>query len=416
MMAPNFPWSRPRATRACLILLLFVLLFAAPVSAGLLEEAFAPLKGLDIADFYERYSSVVDAIVFMLIFTGLAQVTLGKRFGESGGSRAIVAGIGITLTLALVIMEETMDFSIGQFGPYAATIVVILATSVLFLALQRLGAGGVVSFSTSYIVVYFMLRAVVPSFFYYLQASAPGLHGLIAIGALISLIVVIWHVGSHFWPDHAEKIGARIAPRPPSPDIVAAGSGAGLNILRGKLDDIQKQRVKDSAAIIADLDKILSVIDRYGDTAESRRLIAEKLSGDVVPREHRLMTQLRALRKLYERVEKFELGMLAKLKRLPPAKRKAAKKRIKTGLQKLAAEERIKKLTDKIEDQSRFFRDRLTQAVHEINASRMDDAGDLIAQARESEEEIQDLGEEIQELTELLRGLAAKEIVESERK
>jgi len=398
-------------------LLFIALVIATPVTAGLLEDVFAPFRDMDIASFYSNYSSVIDAIIFCLIFVGLAQVTLGKRFGKSKGAKAIVAGVGLALTFALVIMEQTMDFSLAQFGPYAAAIFVILAASVLFYLLRTLGVGGTASFSASYVIVYFLLRAVVPSFFYYLQSKAPGLHGLIALGALVCLGIAVWKIGSKFWPGAGEKMG-RISERiEPSPKKAAqapearAELGEELRLLRGDLAEIQRRRVKDSEAIIADLDNIIMVIDRYGDTAESRRLITDKLSRDIVPREHRLNTSLRALRKLYERVEKFELGMLVQLKKLPPAKRKAAEQEIRTKLQKLNAEERIKALEDKIKDHDKLFRSRLDQAVKEINAGRMDEARRSIIDAREAESRIRELDEDIQKLSVLLRALAAQEAV-----
>jgi len=405
-----------RTSRHLILAALILLTFSSVVQAGLLEEAFAPLRDLNIPRFYSHYSSVIDAIIFCVIFVGLAQVTLGKRFGATKGGKAVVVGVGLALALSLVIMEQTMDFSIAQFGPYAAAIFVLLAASVLFYLLRMLGVGGFGSFAGSYVVVYFLLRAVVPSFFHYLQSNAPGLHGLIALGALICLFVALWKIASGVWPGAGEKIGKiaeRITPLPEKPEEAPeakAELGGEMRLLRGKLAEIQRQRVKDSEAIISDLDNIVAVIDRYGDTAESRRLIADKLSRDIVPREHRLRTSLRALRKLYERVEKFELGMLVQLKSLPPAKRKAAEDEIKEKLRKLNIEERIKAVEQKINNHDRLFRSKLKQAVQQVNAGRMDQARNALIEARDAEHHIRELDEDIQKLGVLLRSLTSREI------
>jgi len=402
-------------TSRIVLFFLLLALAAGSVSAGLLEDAFAPLRDLDVASFYASYSSVIDAIIYCIIFVGLAQVTLGRRFGKTRGSKAIVIGVGLALTFALVVMEQAMDFSLAQFGPYAAAIFVILAASVLFYLLKTLGVDNIGSFTTSYVVVYFLLRAVVPSFFYYLQANAPGLHGLIALGALIALFAALWKLVAGFWPGGGdEKLRITAFPpreEPAGPPAVKAGTGEELRLLRGELQVIQRRRVKDSEAIIADLDNMIVVIDKYGDTAGSRRMIAEALSRDVVPREHRLRTSLRALRKLYGRIEKFELGMLAQLKSLPPAKRKAAEKEIRERLRKLSAEERIKAIEDKMQNHDRLFRSKLKQAVQQVNAGRMDDARKALIEARDAESHIRELEEDIQKLSTLLRGLASREVV-----
>ena len=397
---------------SCLAFFLWLIL-PSEVHAGPLEDLFSPLEGLDIPSLYSRYSGVVDATIFLIIFVGLAQLTLGKRLGPSRGAKAVAAGVGIALALALVVMQRAMDFSIAQFGPYAAAVFVFLAASVLFYLLKTLGVGGLASFSTSYLVVYFLLRAVVPSFFSYLQASAPALHGLIALGALICLIAALWRLGGGLWGAGSDAVTAPIGTLPKghlTSDKAAAGLSEERKLLKWQLGSIQRQRVKDSEAIIADLDTILAIIDQYGDTAESRSLIAEKLSGHIIPRERKLRTGLRALRKLYARVEKFDLAMLLELKHLPPAQRKAAKNEIKAKLKKLNVEERIKRVTAKTEDSERVFRKKLTQAARQINAGRMDLAKESIIQAREAENQIQELGEEIDELTTLLQGLTSREI------
>lgn len=397
--------------------MLFLLTLTSIAQAGLLEDAFAPLRDLDVASFYATYSSVIDAIIYCIIFVGLAQVTLGKRFGNTRGGKAVVVGVGLALALSLVIMEQALDFSIAQFGPYAGVMFVILAASVLFYLLKTLGVDNIGSFCTSYVVVYFMLRAVLPSFFYWVQANAPGLHGLIALGALICLFAAVWKLVGGFWPgDGGEASKLRITPFPPrerptkSPRI-RAEAGEGFRLLQGKLGDIQKQRVKDSEAIIADLNKMVLVVEQHGDTPGSRNFISQTLSRDIIPREHRLNTSLRALRKLYDRVEKLELGMLAQLKNLPPAKRKAVEKEIRERLRKLSAEERIKTIEDKMQNHDRLFRSKLKQAVQQVNAGRMDDAKRALLEARDAESHIRELEGEIEKLSVLLRSLASKEIV-----
>lgn len=407
--------SLPGGLRGLILVLSLTLVLGTAVQANLLEDAFAPLRDLNLPSFYANYSSVLDAIIFVIIFVGLAQVTLGKRFGNTSGGKAVVVGVGLALALSLVIMEQTMDFSIAQFGPYAAAVFVLLAASVLFYLLKTLGVDSIGSFCTSYVIVYFMLRAVVPSFFYWVRAHAPGLHGLVALGALICLFAAVWKLVGGFWPG-GDDSKLRITAFPPSEKpagrpVQRAGAGQELKLLQGELAEIQKQRVKDSEAIIADLDKIVLAIERYGDTPGSRNFIGQTISKDVVPREHRLQTSLRALKKLYDRVEKLEMGMLAQLKDLPPAKRKAAEKEIKERLRKLSAEERIKAIENKMQDHDKLFRSKLKQAVQQINAGKMDEAKSGILEAREAEHHIRELDEEIQKLSTLLRSLASREIV-----
>jgi len=398
-----------------LALILFsIILFLPVVQGGLLDDALSPLMDLDFETFYAKYWGVIDAIIFTIIFVGLAQLTLGRKFGEGRGSRALVVGVGVALALALVATEQQMGFSLIQFGPYAASIFVILAASVLYYLLKILGIGGTSSFATSYVVIYFLLRSVIPNFFGFLQHSAPGLHALISLGALIALFFAVWKLVIGFWPGGPVKIQDKIkkVKEKPFKSLRArAELGEQEKIFSGKLADIQKKRVKDSGSIIHDLDNILLTIDQYGDNLESRKSIANILEKDVIPRERNLHISLRALTKLFNRVRKFELGMLADLKNLPPAKQKAVENEVKVKLRKLNVEERIKYFTDRIEHHEKFFRNKMAQAVQLINAGRMDQAKEPILEAKEGEQRIVELDKELQELVAVLHSMTRGEIV-----
>lgn len=181
-------------------------------------------------------------------------------------------------------------------------------------------------------------------------------------------------------------------------------------IVKGKLARIEARRVKDSEAIIGDLDSILRTIDEHGDTAEGRREIAEMLSKDLVPREHKLRVALRQLRKQIKRIEAHDIGRLRELKNLPPAERKAAENEIREELRKLNVEDRIRWLAARIESYDRAFRASIAEAVNGINEGRMDAAREAILAARQREVQIRQLDDSIQKLRDRLRALTKREI------
>lgn len=404
-----------------LLLVLALLLTGLPAArAGVIGDALDSLRHIDIASFYADYSGIIDAVIFLLVFIGLAHLTIGKRLGDSRAGKAVSIGIGLVLALGLMVMEKTMHFSIASFGPYAAGIFVILSASVLYFLLRKLGAGSALSVSATYIVVFFLLQAVVPGFFDYLREHARTLYDLLAVGMLLCVIAAVWRFMAMLWPDSGSLsgLGARLEPVAAGPaltDTARADLGEELRLLRGKLSEIQAKRRKDSDRIVSDIDSITSAMAQAGDTAESRQVIADKLK-DIAPRDHKLRTSLRALQKLYERVQRLELGALAELRKLPPDQAKTAKKQIKAELQKLKAGERIKAIADKIEAHDSVFRERLSKAVEELNQGRTGSAMELLKQARDSEAKTQELSKEIDELTRLLRSLTAKQIAGSEEK
>ena len=80
---------------------------------------------MDFGIWYERYGAIIDFFVYLLLFGGLARVTLEKRFPGRGG-QALTLALGLALALALAVAERTMGFNLGSLGPLALGIVLLL--------------------------------------------------------------------------------------------------------------------------------------------------------------------------------------------------------------------------------------------------------------------------------------------------
>ena len=63
-----------------LLIVLGLLLLVAPVSASVVDDLFSPFDGVDFSRPYDQYSSIIDLIIYAIMFVGLSQATLGKRF------------------------------------------------------------------------------------------------------------------------------------------------------------------------------------------------------------------------------------------------------------------------------------------------------------------------------------------------
>ncbi len=56
-----------------LLILMFVLIFlsVSPVySQNILDDIFAPFEGLDIAQTYDKYNTVIDFILYLIVLAG----------------------------------------------------------------------------------------------------------------------------------------------------------------------------------------------------------------------------------------------------------------------------------------------------------------------------------------------------------
>ena len=184
-----------RQNRLLLITALFGIILAATARPFSLEDLFRPFEFLDIAEMYDHYSGIVDLFIYLLIFTGTAQVTLGRRFAGRG-ARAISAGTGISLALAMVMAEEKFGFSIKSFGPVAAGILVLLLGVMIYRLFHYIGMVRPGSWSVAYVTIFIAMHAVAPQFFTWIDETLP----IINVVAVIALVLAVIGVISSFMP------------------------------------------------------------------------------------------------------------------------------------------------------------------------------------------------------------------------
>lgn len=96
--------------------LILLSLFAAAVSAQLLDPILKPLEQIDIVGTYARFGFIIDTILYFVILIGAAQAGLGERFKDQ---KSIVVAVGIALAIGAAIGEVRTGFRLGNFWPLA---------------------------------------------------------------------------------------------------------------------------------------------------------------------------------------------------------------------------------------------------------------------------------------------------------
>ncbi len=79
-------------------------------------------------------------IIYLIVFIGLSQTILSKKFQGRGG-KAVVISVGLILTIAMITAEKSFGFNIKTFGPVAVWIIIFLISTVLFHTIKHIGAG-----------------------------------------------------------------------------------------------------------------------------------------------------------------------------------------------------------------------------------------------------------------------------------
>jgi len=300
--------------RISLALAAALILMPAVRAQDFLDQIFGPFKGFDVAAAYARYSGIIDFIVFALLFSGIAHLTVGKRF-EGRGGRAITAGVTIILTMSLLVAEKTMGFNIASFGPLAGGIVVLMVATTLYLTIRHLGGGHAASSSISFIAVYFSMRAVTPGLFQWLAVRAPFIHAVLAVAVLVA----IWRAASELWPSSSRIVADTVAKgiketKLAAREVFPTGQmRRERDLIRAKLQPFTKRDRQETKAVISNLKEMQAIVKEHQDSPYAVALITKKLA-EVKPKQHDMEVHLVSLRNLTKRFQRLDESVIARIK------------------------------------------------------------------------------------------------------
>lgn len=155
------------------------------------EAIFQPF-GSRLEQVYDRFGPFIDAVIYLIIFLGLTQATLGRIFESRGrGGKTVIIGIGIVLALSLALWEREAGFNIKSFGPVAALILISLMGYAVWTAIKSLEIEGVDTFTTTaiaYLLVYNSMAAIVPNIIEWINKHMP------IVGAILALLTAVFTI------------------------------------------------------------------------------------------------------------------------------------------------------------------------------------------------------------------------------
>ena len=142
------------------------------------------LGNVNLLDFYNQYGSYVDMVLFLLIFLGLARWVFGQHFKE--GNRTIYVGLGLFLSFALLLYEESANFHIlTAFGPIVLVLFLLIVIFLVSRFLLSTGRAGIFVIGVTYLVLYYFLTNWYEDYW----ANVSGFSNVIAQVANIFLIL-----------------------------------------------------------------------------------------------------------------------------------------------------------------------------------------------------------------------------------
>lgn len=153
---------------------------------------FDSLEWLSLASWYEQAPWTIDGLVYLVLFTGIAKVSLGRRFEGRGGA-AVIGATGLALAIGATTLSVRHGFTLARLGPIAWAILLTLLGLLLFDLCRSAGLG--VGASASVAVLALGLAG--SGFGLQEILIAAGLASLFGFAMLLAALLLIWKVLGH---------------------------------------------------------------------------------------------------------------------------------------------------------------------------------------------------------------------------
>jgi len=347
-------------------------------SANLLEEVLTPFETTDFSVIYDSYYSIIDFIIYTILFIGLSQVSLGKHFDSRGG-KAVVVAIGLVLAIALTISESVLGFNLRSFGPLAATIFIFLVGLVIYLGIKSAGMESIGAISISLVLTYFSIRSISPGFFDWMinNEYLAWLHSVILIAVLIS----IYKLSRLFFgkKDNSNnnndvKPLKDVFSKPVESFKQYKEEKNELAYIKSKLEVITNDSGKDSKQIIKDLQQLKKIIVEFGSSSKGRKIISQKVES-ILTQEKKIHLKFEIVREMIDKVSNFDINQFKNIQgeydKLPEGQKNKLNNQIDIGWKKLTVEKQMVKLEEAIFIYDKLFRHHLNLLISSLKANKI---------------------------------------------
>lgn len=404
-----------------LVRLIFIILALAGssrlVSASVIDDLFSPFDGVDFSRTYDEYSSIIDLVIYAIMFIGLSQATLGKRF-EGRGGKAVVSAVGMVLAIGLAISERTLGFNLRSFGPLAAGLFIFFVGFMMYLGIKNTGVGATTSGSIALVVTYFSIRAVAPGFFDWMAANqyTSWIHAILLIAVLIASYRVVRLIlpGRDKHLGHEAKKFAHQLSKPPKELFDQLhDEKREEEFIKTRLEKITDTAEKNSSQLIEELKDMKKLIDEYGGTVRGRYLLARKIE-TITPEEHQAQKLFLQIKQMADKLSVFDYNHFVKLKdqysKLTPEARDQIKKEFISEWHKIGAEKDITRHEKLLSEYDRNFTHAMSMIIVALKADKIKDAHNWIDEAIKWEQRVQKTFRNLEHLEKKLEAYTHREI------
>jgi hypothetical protein len=251
------------------IVLAFLILTPFVFGANALDNIFnnPMLKGINIAATYQNNFAFIDAILYFILFIGVASTALGERFKES---KTVPTIIGVMLAIGMAVFEYQTKFNLGKLAPFAALVFFLIFGMAVYSYTRSFSESKIVPFALAVVTLITLINWFAPSLKAWILRS-PAASAIWMIGGLVAwigLIIVVYrnirikldmntHIPSRDTSDERTYT-------PNIKDGIDSIRGAERDVEREATDDTEKYMAKGGEKI-EDLEEGQNIVDVEAD-------------------------------------------------------------------------------------------------------------------------------------------------------
>jgi hypothetical protein len=356
-----------------------------------LDTLMAPFQDLDIASTYQSHHLAFDFAIYLTLFTGLSQFVFSKKFPGKGG-KAISIGIALALSMGMTLFSAATGFSLARFGPVAAGILMVLLGLLFYSLIKQLGGNTVNAGLASFILTYFLMRAVSPELYQWMQANpyASWIDAALLLSIPLLLVLLVMRVKGSLLPNlklpalNMQKNGPAQTDTDKTAASLTQQEAASAEAIQAdiKADKFEKLAAKDLDAIIA----LLAKKDLSPETINQVQAILQDLQRQESSFE-RTLVQIRIIN---DKLEKWEISSFEKLnqdfQQMSPSAQEGFKKTIQQEHQAILKHKTTEELQRRASQERRNYRQFLSRAINELGHNNKRGAIYFLQQAKQQEQ------------------------------
>ncbi len=170
------------------VFLLMVLSTSVAAQPGVFDSLERILGTDSLGTFYERFGLWVDLILMIFLFVYIAQFSFHALIQQDKAMRKVAIVVGIALAVSGAVWEANSGFRLGDLGPFAIAVLLIIMGWAIYQFIKAMGWGGWEAAAFAFVITYGFFLTLASPLFEELYVAAED-------NAFLSLIIALLNIG-----------------------------------------------------------------------------------------------------------------------------------------------------------------------------------------------------------------------------